>query len=155
LIPKVGKVVLNLCCASLEFASEQVALVQEQDKLDLRQQLARTDGLPQEKTIHYAIYAVVLFEVLVEAGNRRHEDDGVAVLKKWKPGSSLGWRKVSEHPCNKEAWEADRCTDTTDIEHEPIVAHFTSCAKLVCNVLAWLNLMSTRSIPSRQKHRKK
>jgi hypothetical protein len=90
LIPKVGKVVLNLCCTSLEFANEQVALVQEQDKLDLQQQLARTDGLPQEKTIHYIIYAVVLFEILVEAGNRRHEDDGVAVLKKWNQAARWG-----------------------------------------------------------------
>ena len=96
--------------------------------MGLRQQLAITNGLPQEKTIGYAVYPTIFVEILVEARDWSHEDNGVAVFEVWVPDSPLRCGIVSEQP-GRGREQTDRCTSTTDVKHVPVAAYFATCVE--------------------------
>ena len=52
-----------------------------QDELDLRKDLGRTDSLPEQQTILQAVHPLVLGEGLVEAVDRRKENNRVDVVE--------------------------------------------------------------------------
>ena len=68
---------------------EQVALVQKQHDRRLGEQLRRRDGLPEHVAVLEAVDAPVLREPLVEARDRREEEDRVAVVEVRVPGDPL------------------------------------------------------------------
>ena len=82
---------VNHANTSREFLLQEIAFVQEQYNLRLAQQLVRADHLPQLVAVLQPIDAPVLRELLVEAADRREEDDRVHVVEVGWPLGALGY----------------------------------------------------------------
>lgn len=91
-----------------QLRAQQVAFVHEQDELGVRKKRRRADRLPQDEGIFETVDSRVLFQRLIEAGDRTEKEDYVRVLEKWEPGVS-------------------RSAATSDIVHSPFPSSFDYC----------------------------
>ena len=74
----------------LQLPLKQIALVEKQHQLRLRQELIRAHHLPELHTIIQPIDVRVLGEPFVEAANRSEEDDGVDIIEVGGPLGAQG-----------------------------------------------------------------
>jgi len=88
LITKAGHTVSDADTVA-QLQVEDVALVEEEDHLRVREPLARAHRLPQQVAVLEPVHAPVLHELLVEARDRREEDDRVHVVEVGVPCRAL------------------------------------------------------------------
>ena len=75
--------------AGVELLSEDVAFVEEQDDVRLGEELVRHDRLPQVDAVLDPVHVDVFLECLVEARDRREEDDRVDHVEVRRPEQTL------------------------------------------------------------------
>ena len=80
LITKAGHAVSDVD-AAVQLQVEDVALVEEEDHLGVSEPLARAHCLPQQVAVLEPVHMLVLHELLVEARDRREEDDHIHIVE--------------------------------------------------------------------------
>lgn len=89
LVPKFGKMLDERRSASLQLLLQEVALVEEDDKLDPSQEFALTYPFPQHDAVVDTVHVGLFGESLIVARYRCQEDDSIDIVEIWKPGRSL------------------------------------------------------------------